>query len=57
MLFVLQTSTVTVPAGTDPKTILEMFERNRTPLSHPPHLAPNEDHETETETVTVTQSH
>lgn len=30
-----QTGTVTVPAGTDPKLILEMFDRQRSPLSVP----------------------
>nr|UYR00238.1 lethal(2) giant larvae protein [Plectrocnemia conspersa] len=49
----IETSTVTVPAGTDPKLILEMFERNRTPLSAP--LARVED--SETETVTITEAH
>lgn len=31
----IQTGTVTVPAGTDPKLILEMFDRQRTPLAVP----------------------
>ncbi|XP_049868986.1 lethal(2) giant larvae protein isoform X2 [Pectinophora gossypiella] len=36
----IETGTVTVPAGTDPKLILEMFDRQRTPLSVP---VPNSD--------------
>jgi hypothetical protein len=36
---------VTVPAGTDPKLILEMFDRARAPLAVPvPHPAPAETH-------------
>ncbi|XP_052759396.1 lethal(2) giant larvae protein homolog 1 isoform X2 [Galleria mellonella] len=31
----IETGTVTVPAGTDPKLILEMFDRQRSPLSVP----------------------
>lgn len=43
---VAQTGTVTVPAGTDPKLILEMFDRQRTPLAVPvpPAPAPTETH-------------
>ncbi|XP_063824771.1 uncharacterized protein LOC135074414 [Ostrinia nubilalis] len=37
----IETGTVTVPAGTDPKLILEMFDRQRSPLSVPvPPAAP-----------------
>ncbi|XP_072932199.1 lethal(2) giant larvae protein homolog 1 isoform X2 [Epargyreus clarus] len=31
----IETGTVTVPAGTDPKLILEMFDRQRSPLAAP----------------------
>ncbi|XP_048482979.1 lethal(2) giant larvae protein isoform X3 [Plutella xylostella] len=42
----IETGTVTVPAGTDPKLILEMFDRQRTPLAVPvpPAPAPTETH-------------
>ncbi|KAL0840991.1 hypothetical protein ABMA28_014771 [Loxostege sticticalis] len=36
----IETGTVTVPAGTDPKLILEMFDRQRAPLSVPVPPAP-----------------
>ncbi|XP_053607282.1 lethal(2) giant larvae protein homolog 1 isoform X2 [Plodia interpunctella] len=40
----IETGTVTVPAGTDPKLILEMFDRQRSPLAVPvpPTPAPTE---------------
>ncbi|XP_026317758.1 protein lethal(2) giant larvae [Hyposmocoma kahamanoa] len=42
----IETGTVTVPAGTDPKLILEMFDRQRSPLSVPvpPASTPTETH-------------
>ncbi|KAI5651923.1 LLGL2 domain-containing protein [Phthorimaea operculella] len=44
----IETGTVTVPAGTDPKLILEMFDRQRQPLNVPvppaPAPAPTETH-------------
>ncbi|GBP93103.1 Protein lethal(2) giant larvae, partial [Eumeta japonica] len=38
----IETGTVTVPAGTDPKLILEMFDRQRTPLTAPSPPQPTE---------------
>ncbi|CAH2980453.1 unnamed protein product [Chilo suppressalis] len=38
----IETGTVTVPAGTDPKLILEMFDRQRSPLSVPVPPPPTE---------------
>lgn len=42
----IETGTVTVPAGTDPKLILEMFDRQRSPLAVPvpPAQAATESH-------------
>ncbi|XP_013199710.1 lethal(2) giant larvae protein homolog 1 isoform X2 [Amyelois transitella] len=40
----IETGTVTVPAGTDPKLILEMFDRQRSPLAVPVPPAPTETH-------------
>ncbi|CAK1595865.1 unnamed protein product [Parnassius mnemosyne] len=40
----IETGTVTVPAGTDPKLILEMFDRQRSPLAVPVPSTPTETH-------------
>ncbi|CAH2037874.1 unnamed protein product, partial [Iphiclides podalirius] len=40
----IETGTITVPAGTDPKLILEMFDRQRSPLAVPVPPAPAETH-------------
>ncbi|KAM3964532.1 LLGL domain-containing protein l(2)gl isoform 4-T4 [Aphomia sociella] len=40
----IETGTVTVPAGTDPKLILEMFDRQRSPLAVPVPSVPEETH-------------
>ncbi|CAG5032816.1 unnamed protein product [Parnassius apollo] len=40
----IETGTITVPAGTDPKLILEMFDRQRSPLTVPVPPTPTETH-------------